>query len=65
MDYKDMTAPCGIPCFECGAYKANSNEMIKKRISEGLGMDYDKSTCEGCRSRKGIGLYLKRIISFL
>jgi hypothetical protein len=55
MDYKDMTAPCGIPCFECISYKAKSNEIIKKRISEGIGMDYDKSACEGCRNRKGKG----------
>jgi len=55
VDYKKMTAPCGIPCFECIAYKANSNEAIRKRISENLGMDYDKSACDGCRNRNGIG----------
>lgn len=55
MDYKKMTAPCGIPCFECGAYKVKSNEAIRKRISETLGLDYDKSVCEGCRNRNGIG----------
>jgi hypothetical protein len=55
MDYKELTAPCGIPCFECGAYIAKSNEAIRKRISEGFGLDYDKSYCEGCRNRKGIG----------
>ena len=50
-----MTAPCGIPCFECVAYKAKSNEIIKKRISETLGLDYSRSDCEGCRNRKGVG----------
>ncbi len=55
MDYREMTAPCGIPCFECGAYKAKSNEQVKKFISVNLGMDFDKSECSGCRSRKGIG----------
>jgi hypothetical protein len=55
MDYKELTAPCGIPCFECFAFKAKSNETIKKRISEGFGMDYDKSDCEGCRNRNGKG----------
>lgn len=50
-----MTAPCGIPCFECTAYKAKSNEIIKKRISETIGLDYNKSDCEGCRNRNGIG----------
>jgi hypothetical protein len=55
MDYKNMTAPCGIPCFECSAFKAKSNEVIKKRIAENLGMDYDQSECEGCRNRNGKG----------
>ena len=55
MDYKNLTAPCGIPCFECIAYKARLNETIKKHISENLGMDYNKSDCEGCRNRHGIG----------
>ena len=55
MDYKKMTAPCGSPCFECGAYKAKSNDVIKKRISENFGMDYNKSSCDGCRNRNGKG----------
>lgn len=55
MDYENMTAPCGIACFECVAYKATTNEKIRKKISEGFGMDYDKSACEGCRNRKGKG----------
>jgi hypothetical protein len=53
MDIKNLTAPCGIPCFECLAYKAKSNDMIKKRISESLCMDYDKSDCQGCRNKNG------------
>jgi hypothetical protein len=55
MDYRKMTAPCGISCFECMAYKAKSNETIKKSISKRLGLDYEKSYCEGCRNRQGIG----------
>ena len=37
------------------AYRAKSNETIKKRISENLGLDFDKSDCEGCRNRNGKG----------
>jgi hypothetical protein len=55
MDYRNMTAPCGIPCFECIAYKAGSSEIIKKQISERTGLDFEKSSCEGCRNRNGIG----------
>lgn len=53
MDYKNLTAPCGTPCFECNAYKAMSNEPLRKQISERLGMDYDKSACGGCRNKNG------------
>jgi hypothetical protein len=60
MDYKYMTAPCGIPCFECLAYKAKLNETIKKQISERLGLDYDKSDCDGCRNRNGKGFLSER-----
>lgn len=55
MDYKELTAPCGVPCFECNAYKASFNEQLKKGISQKLGMEYEKSACAGCRARKGIG----------
>ena len=50
-----MTAPCGIPCFECVVFKAGKDNAVKKRISEGIGMDYDKCECNGCRSRNGKG----------
>ena len=48
-----MTAPCGIPCFECNAYKAKSNPLLKKHISVRIGLELDKSECGGCRNRKG------------
>ncbi len=53
MDYRNMTAPCGIACFECNVYKASSNEAIQKVVSERTGMEYEKSVCEGCRNRNG------------
>jgi len=53
MDKRNLTAPCGIACFECVAFKAKSNAAIKKRISEGTGLPYEKSDCEGCRHRGG------------
>jgi hypothetical protein len=55
MDYRNLTAPCGIACFECLVFKATTNAAIKKGISEKLGLDYDKSDCIGCRNRNGIG----------
>jgi len=57
MDFENLTAPCGIACFECVAYKARSSELIKQRISTGLGMDYEQSDCNGCRARHGKGFF--------
>jgi hypothetical protein len=55
MDFTNLTAPCGIPCFECVSYKAKFNEALQKRISENLGIDFENAKCEGCRNRKGVG----------
>jgi len=55
MAYKNLTAPCGIPCFECLAYNAQANEAIKMRISEAFGLALENSECSGCRNRNGIG----------
>lgn len=53
MDYRNLTAPCGIACFECNPYKANSNETLKKLVSERIGISLESAGCEGCRNRKG------------
>lgn len=55
MDYKNLTAPCGIACFECLVYKANKSEALRKGISEKLGIPYEQAVCEGCRNRSGVG----------
>ncbi len=53
MDYHHMTAPCGLPCFECYLYLANDNEEIKEMVSKEFGIPLDKATCKGCRSENG------------
>ena len=34
MDYKQMTAPCGLDCFNCPMYLANENEEMRTAISK-------------------------------
>jgi hypothetical protein len=53
MDYGHMTAPCGLPCFECFLYLANENEEIKAMVSKELGIPVEKSVCNGCRDEGG------------
>jgi hypothetical protein len=33
MDYTQMTAPCGLDCFNCALYLANDNEKIRKAVA--------------------------------
>ena len=33
MDYKQMTAPCGLDCFNCPAYLAKDNEK-KQEVND-------------------------------
>lgn len=57
MDFKEMTAPCGLDCFNCLCYLANENEEIRKQMASQLqerGLQPDKATCKGCRKENGI-----------
>jgi len=53
MDYRHMTAPCGLDCFNCPVYLATGNEKLRQRISEGTGVPLDRVGCRGCRSENG------------
>lgn len=53
MDYSQLTAPCGIDCFNCPAYLANVDELVRSKVSEALGVSREEAICSGCRSEKG------------
>ncbi len=53
MDYTRMTAPCGLPCFECFLFLANESEEIRAMVAKELGLSEEKSICRGCREEKG------------
>ena len=61
LDFRELTAPCGLDCFNCPGYLANYNEKIRKQLAlqaqeQGMPYEeaYDKVTCRGCRKEKGI-----------
>ena len=58
MDYLNMTAPCGLPCFNCPLYKANFDEELKKKVAKNLDVSEDKAVCKGCRNEHGTIAYL-------
>lgn len=53
LDYEQMSAPCGIPCFECPVYLASANQDLQTMISKVLGIPVEQVVCKGCRNEDG------------
>ncbi len=53
MNYREMTAPCGLDCFNCPVFLANDNEKIRAMVSEKMGIPLEQAVCKGCRGEKG------------
>ena len=49
MDYHQMTAPCGLDCFNCPMYLANGESL-----AQGMNIEPEKAVCKGCRHENGI-----------
>ena len=57
-DYRQMTAPCGLDCFNCPAYLANEDQDLRAGISARLGLPADAAKCDGCRNAGGVIAFL-------
>jgi len=53
VNYAQMTAPCGLDCFNCPMYSAKDNEKLRKAISGNLGIALERAFCNGCRHENG------------
>lgn len=53
MDYRHMTAACGLPCFECFFYLAKDNPEMREMVSKELGIPPEHVSCSGCRDQGG------------
>lgn len=56
MDYKQMTAPCGLDCFNCIGYLANEDPELIPVIADALELSPEqaaRAVCKGCRSQDG------------
>jgi len=58
MDYKQMTAPCGLDCFNCPMFLAGKNKKLRATISKNMGIPLEQATCLGCRNEKGAPAFL-------
>ena len=54
MDYLELTAPCGLDCFNCLTYLASQDDEVIGSVAEELGITLEQAKCFGCRSMKGI-----------
>lgn len=53
IDYEYMTAPCGLPCFECFLYLAQFDQTMAATIAGVLNLSIDEVKCKGCRAEDG------------
>ncbi len=53
MDYEWLTAPCGLDCFNCPLYLANTDPALREKIAAGLGLAVEAAVCPGCRDSGG------------
>lgn len=53
MNYREMTAPCGLDCFNCPVFLANDNEKIRAMVAAKMGIPPEQAVCKGCRGEKG------------
>ncbi len=53
IDYEHMTAPCGLPCFECYPYLAQFDEELAEAVASVHNLQPDEIKCKGCRDENG------------
>ncbi len=58
MDYRQMTSPCGLDCFNCPAYLAKGDAELRADIARKLNISPAEATCKGCRDARGIISFL-------
>ena len=53
MNKIELTAPCGLDCFNCPAFESNITEEYKTQVSGFLKIPREETSCKGCRDEKG------------
>lgn len=57
MDYKALTAPCGLDCFNCAMYEGNITQQTAEAYAAATKMPVEKVPCKGCRASGGCRLH--------
>ncbi len=58
MDYLELTAPCGLDCWNCGLNQAQQDEGLRKAIAQKTGRPEEDCSCPGCRASQGAIAFL-------
>lgn len=53
----DLTAPCGLDCFNCEVHESNITEQMGVFLAQQLGIAKDQVACKGCRQTQGQRLH--------
>jgi len=54
MDYRQMTAPCGLDCWNCPVYLASNDDGLRAKIAQNMGIPVEQVNCQGCRDENGV-----------
>jgi hypothetical protein len=57
MDYMELTAPCGLDCFNCTMHELNITEQTAKSYAAATKIPVEKVPCKGCRASGGCRLH--------
>ena len=57
-DKRDLTAPCGIDCFNCEIHEDNLTDQIVQAIQAKWGVPREAISCRGCRQQDGSHFHL-------
>jgi len=57
-DRIQLTAPCGIDCFNCEIYEDNLTEQFAELIHVKRGVPKEEIACKGCREQDGKHFHL-------
>lgn len=55
----DLTAPCGIDCFNCEMFEKNITEEMKSRIAALVNCKPEDVPCKGCRIQGTCSVVMK------
>mgnify|MGYP001281122325 CR=1 FL=1 len=57
-DKKELTAPCGLDCFNCELYESNLTPTLAEVIYSKFGVPKEEIACRGCRLQDGKHFHL-------